>query len=53
MVEIVLCDNLIESYEYFYVVLFIVLYKVGLIFNVRDEIVMFDYLNESYRVVFL
>ena len=48
MVETVLCDNFIESHEYFHVVLFIVLYKVGLTFNARDETVAFDHSIESY-----
>lgn len=51
MVETVLCDNLIESNEYFHVILFIVLHKVGLTFNARDETVTFDHSNESYRAV--
>lgn len=49
MVETVLCDNLIESHEYFHV--FIVLHKVGLTLNARDETVTFDHSNESYRAV--
>lgn len=51
MVETVLCDNLIESNEYFHVILFIVLHKVGLTFNARDETVTFNHSNESYRAV--
>lgn len=51
MVETVLCDNLIESHENFHVVLFIVLHKVSLTFNARDETVTFDHSNESYIAV--
>ena len=43
------CDHSNESY--FHVVLFIMLYKVGLTFKSVDETLVCDHLNESYWAV--
>jgi len=47
--ETLVCDHSNESYwQYFHVVLFIMLYKVALILTSVDEILVCDHSNESY-----
>ena len=43
--------QMIATEQYFYVVLFIILYKVVLTFESVDEILKSDHSNESYRAV--